>query len=271
MPKTAVVNRRRKRRTRRRRNATSRRSYGAAVRTENARRRRRSRRRRRNPATGPISVRKAYSSGGYRRQPNPDGSLFDFSVLTQVLPAATGGVMACRWGLHMAGEMEDDEPDIKHAVAAWISAALSGQIIGQVLNDRYKGLYAYIAALGFAGDLFARKTLFKDSDWLKENLYLGEAEDDDDEEETDYEELDGFQDTSNLGQVYYDANGNPWVLTAQGYQPAGQQQMQGMGQPAMLPPDPSIGVGTQLAGFQDASVLGKRARAYAGNSFGYTE
>jgi hypothetical protein len=265
MPKTAVINRRRKRRSSRRRRNYSRKAYGAAARTENARRKRR-RRRRRNP-TGPVSVREGYSSGGYRRRPNPEGSLFDFNVLTQVTPAATAGVMLARWATHLAGEFEDDEPDIKHAIAIWIAAGLGGQIVGNVLNDKYKGLYAHIAALGFGGDLFLRKVFFKDADWLRENFYLGEDNEDYDEE-TDYEELDGFQDQSVLGQTYYDAAGNPWTLTAQGYQPANGQQM---GQAPMLPEDPSVGYGSQLAGFQDQSVLGRRTRAYSGNSFGYTE
>lgn len=265
MPKTAVINRRKKRRSsRRRRNAPRRTSYGAAARTENARRRRRrSTRRRRNP-TGPVEVREAYRSSGYRRKPNPNGgSLFDFNALTQITPAATAGVLLARWATHLAGEFEDDEPDIKHAVAIWIAAGLGGQIVGQILNDRYKGLYAHIAALGFGGDLFLRKVFLKETDWFQENLYLGENN----EEETDYTELDGFQDTSTLGQTYYDAQGNAWVLTAQGYQPAGRL----MGQPPMLPEDPAVGVGTQLAGFQDTSALGRRmVRAGGDNSFGYS-
>lgn len=240
MPKTAVINPRRRRRRstkKRRRRRYNTRSTGAAAKTVNARRRRR---RRRNPADS-TPIRRAYSSGGYRRK-NPD-TFLNIDQLIEVTPAATVGVLGARWATKLAGPMEDGEPGFKHALAIWIASGLGGQVVSNVLGDRYKGLYAMIAALGFGGDLFARKVFFKESDWFSENLYL-----------------EGFQNESVLGQVYEDAVGNKYELTEQGYVPLGQVQKD----PALAPQ------GSQLAGFQNESVLGRASRYSRANSFGYT-
>lgn len=291
MATTKVVNKRRgKKKTKKRR----RRNYGAAARTSNKRRSKR----RRNP----TSVRRSYSSGGYR-QTNPSG-LPSMDEAMDIVPAGTGGIWAARWGVKMAGEFEDGEPGWKHAFAIWIAAGLGGDMIGNVLGSSQKGLYARIAALSWGGDLFARKVFMKESDWVEKNLYLGDESfyDDDTYDYSDDEDLDGFQDTSQLGaETFTDAVGNTYIRTARGWALAGAN----MGQPQtldqsklMVGPDGTLyqlqgnvgayqypadyenimeqGMGVpsdpanRLGGFQNRSVLGMAPMRSGDSSFGYS-
>lgn len=267
-----------KRRKRRRHN------YGAAVANPPRRRRRRrhhasgaartyyrrSHRRRRNPSG--ISP---YSSGSYRRRPNP--GMFDFDELMDTVPAATGGVVLARWGLKQAGAFEPEKdgtlvPGVKHAIAIWLAAHLGGQLVGSLLGDASKGSVARIAALGFGGDLFLRARFARDSEWVKNNLSLQGPE------YGDEAELNGFQAQSALGAVYTDAVGNQWTQDGSGnWVPAGvmgelvehngnlYQVLNGMGL------DSQPGSGALLAGFQAQSALGgmRRARSSHQSSFGY--
>lgn len=269
-----------RRRSNKRRRHRRRHNYGAAVANPRRRRRRHAgaavkhyRRRRRNPIS-------PYSSGGYRRAPNRrrNPGMFDFDELMDVVPAATGGVFAARFALKQAGAWEADkatgvlEPGIKQAIALWIGAHLGGQLIGSMLGDTTKGNVARIAALGYAGDLFARARFFKDSDWMKNNLSLQGPE------YTDTDELNGFQSQSALG-AYEDAMGNRWmqdgsgnwVLAGMGAEPnvvdinGTLYQLSGMGL------DSRPGSGADLAGFQSTSALGfHRGRSSRDSSFGYS-
>lgn len=282
MAKTAVVNKRGRRR--RRRNPTSsttnrrrrRRNYGAAA-TINPRRRRRKsyglarrrpsrggRRRRRNPVS-------PYATSGYYRRPNPQ---FDFMHdATEVLPAATGGVIAARFALRQAGAYEPDakgvlEPGLKHAIAIYLAAIVGSQLADSVLGGG-KGDIAKIAALGFGGDLFLRTRFMKDSDFYKNNLSLqglGMGMDEDDAGYYVPDGMDGFQETSALGSTMTDAFGNTYVSTPQGWQLQGADDlvMDEAGNVFQL----SGGGGARLAGFSQQSPLGA-PRASSDTSFGY--
>lgn len=161
------------------------------------------RRRRRNPGTG-ASV---YSSGGYR-QSNPSGDLFDLDYLMETIPAATGGVWAARWAAKMAGPFEvvdggkDAVPTFKHAIAMVLGARFGSQAIGSFMGAG-KEVIAEHAALGFAGDLFARKRVFADSSWVQQNLMLEgvdyEGDYGDDTAPEYAEDLSGFEQDTALG------------------------------------------------------------------------
>lgn len=150
------------------------------------------RRRRRNPeaAAAPVSkraaVRSVYSYGGYRQR-NPD--MFDMDYLTETVPAATGGVMAARWGAKMAGDFEEVKstvngqpvtyraPGLKHAVGIVVAAHIGASVADSVLGPG-KGTLAKIAALGYGGDLFVQKRFFRDNEWMRDNLLSGVDDDD---------------------------------------------------------------------------------------------
>lgn len=257
MAKTAVVNPRKRRRSskkRRRSNPASanprkRRHYGAK-RHSNPRRRRR-----RNPGT----ITSSYTSGGYRRTPNPD--LFDFEHIMAVAPAAVGGDFVARWAIKIAGPMESETkggppvPGFKHALAGLLAARMGSSMIGSLLGDPAKASIAEIGAIAFTGSLFARKRFLNDSAWVKENLYLDGAEDDYDSGiDTMYsEDLQGFETTSALGQtLVQDEQGNIYALD-------------GAPDAAALPTNTRGGLG----GFEQTSALGY-ARASSASSFGYS-
>jgi hypothetical protein len=155
--------------------------------------RRRSRRRRLNPGAPASSV---YSAGGYRRKPNPS-DLLDFDYLMDTMPAGTLGIWAVRWGLKMAGDFEDNKPGFKHGLAGLLAASVGANAIGSMLGED-KTQIARIGGVSFLGDLFARKSLFEDSDWVKENLMLSGV--DELEEATEWDQdFAGFESTSALG------------------------------------------------------------------------
>jgi hypothetical protein len=259
MAKTAIVNprgkngrfKKRKSRSygRRRRNPSS---SSSAPRSYNPRRRR-SYGRRRNPGIAPAGspASSPYSAGGYRRRPNPGGEMFDIDRVMDVTPAATLGVWSSRWACKMAGPMEDGKPGMKHAIAMVIGAHVGSQAVGSFMGG--KEFIAYCGALGFAGDIFARRTLFEDSDWVKDNLVLDGI--DDLEEATAYEDPDvvnGFEDSSQLGddeapQIFQGPDGRLYQLSG----------------PA---PDPAYVPGGNVGGFEQRSALG---RASSESSFGY--
>jgi hypothetical protein len=266
VPRTAVINPRRRRRrssSRRRRRRNPATLYGSA--SNPRRRRRRSSRRRRNPgSTMPgQAIRSSYSSRGYRQR-NP-GLNFDSAI--DIIPAATAGVIAARWAVKLAGELPDDKPGIAHAIAVYLAAVFGGDLIGSLLGSSTKANYAMIGALGFGGDLFTRKVFLSESDWAKENLYLGEADEDEDEDEDEDVDLSGFTDQSALGnpagQQYVDEHGRKWMQsgTGQWMLLSGPESPAG-GDDYAVQADPST-----YAGFADQSALGRRRGGRS--SFGY--
>ncbi len=279
MAKTAVVNKRGRRRRRRNPTASTsnrrrrrRRNYGAAATINPRRRRRRSYgmarrrpagRRRRNPVS-------PYASTGYYRKPNPS---FDvMHDMTEVVPAATGGIWAARYALRQAGAFEPDskgvlEPGIKHAIAIYLAATMGSQLIGSVLGGN-KADIAKIAALGFGGDLFLRTRFLKDSEFVRNQLSLqGMGDDDDAEGYYVPDEMAGFQEQSPLGSSMVDAFGNQYVSTPEGWQLSG---------PGDVVVDDAGNLyqlgqhgGARLAGFAQQSPLGS-VRPSNDSSFGYS-
>lgn len=292
MAKTAVINRRRGRKrsgTKRRR-----RNYGAAA-TANPRRRRRStrrrsygvaHRRRRGRRRNPVSP---YASGGYRRTPNPlsVGSFGSaLHQLMEVVPAGTAGILGARFALKQSGAWAPDkagvlQPGIWQALALWLGATVTGAVVSTVFRSPSKGLYAKIAGLSFAGDLFLRQRFLRDSKMFTENFSLAGMGDDEDPENEYSDEglIDGFQDQSALGEMWTDDQGNTWQNRG------GQWALAGMGAGGDLVQGPDgtlyqlsgmgldsrAGDGSVLAGFQSQSALGvARARHNPNSSFGYT-
>lgn len=284
MAKTAVVNKRGRRR--RRRNPTSsttnrrrrRRNYGAAATINPRRRRRRSHgiarrrpsrggRRRRNPVS-------PYAGTGYYRRPNPSFDVMNDA--TEVLPAATAGVLAARFALKQAGAYEPDakgvlEPGIKHAIAIYIAAVFGGQLVDSVLGNG-KGNIAKVSALGFGGDMFLRNRFMKDSEFYRNNLSLqglGMGMDEDDGGGYYVPDgMDGFQEQSALGSTMTDAFGNTYVSTPQGWQLNGADDLvvDDAGNVYQL----SGGGGARLDGFAQTSPLGAVRASRGGSSFGYS-
>lgn len=270
MAKTAVVNRRRGRDGRfrkggsskpasrahhpKRKKNPSRRYYGAAA--------PRKHKRRRNPSTA-MAVQRAYQPAGYRRS-NPSAGGF-FNSMMEVLPAATGGVWAARWAVHEAGDFEKDDkgalvPGAKHALAIYLAAHFGGQMIGQLLGDPNKGTIAAISALGFGGDMFARKRFFTDSQFVKDNLYLDGVDDDGSPDVVSDQE----EPYAELG-AYTDAVGNRYVRTAQGWQLAGAYDDPSRGAQRLA----GFQAQSALGGFESQSALGGIVTSSNGSSFGY--
>jgi hypothetical protein len=254
MARTAIVNPRRRKP---RRKSNKRRAYGRAAaaapkrRRNPSRTRRRSPKRRRNPAMPGNS---AYSAAGYR-QSNPN--MFDIDRVMDVTPAATAGVWAARWALKMAGPFENatagkaQRPGFKHAIAIVIASNVVQGIADSVLGAG-KGAFAEIGALAFGGDVFARTTLFDDSKWVTDNLYLGDSDDSNDDEDLEGA-FDGFEQESALGEPQY-AVGPDGTL----YEMSGADAM----------PDPAYQ--RTLSGFETQSALGAwGGLPSAANSFGY--
>jgi len=250
MARTAIVNPRRRRHTKRKTN--KRRAYGRAAapkRRRNPARRTTHKRRRRNPSTPGTS---AYSATGYRTK-NPN--MFDIDRVMDVTPAATAGVWAARWALKMAGPFENAEggkaqrPGFKHAIAIVIASNVVQGIADSVLGHG-KGTFAEIGALAFGGDVFARTTLFDNSKWVTDNLYLGDHDADDDDDELD---LEGFEQQSALGEPQYAVGPDGTLYEMSGSDAA---------------PDPAYE--RTLSGFEQQSALGAwGGLPTAANSFGY--
>lgn len=279
MGKTAVVNpRRRRRRAKRRSNPkrtrARRRNYGGvqlATRETNKRRRRRRSygRRRRNPSYSPRAM-------------NPS---MDLERTMDILGPATAGVWGARWAVKLAGPFEDGEPGFKHALAVWLMARFGSDLIGNLFGSESRGTYAQIAALGFGGDLFLRKRFMKDSDWMKKNIELAGVDADDVYDYSEGADLDGFQQSSSLGDSFVDAVGNRYVQTARGWALSGDGQLvqgsdgqvyllEGGGGSYQYPSNyDAMMMDAGVSGFQQSSSLGglgvPRGRASGGNSFGY--
>lgn len=275
MARTAVVNKRKGRKRAPKR-------YGGAK-----------RKRRRNPSTA-LSP---YSSGTYYRRPNP--SMFDMETYTRTLPAATAGIWFARWAVNMAGPFEPDSqgrlvPGFKHAIAIMVATEFGGKMVGQLLGGRREIDMAQIAAIGYGGDLFLRKRILVDSQWVQDNISL----EGDEEYETDGYEADGMG-----ADTYTDPAGNKYIRSGSGWQLADWQ----FGQPDEVPSDAEPGDIVQtpsgdiyevmadgnmqsrpdLAGFEQTSPLGGfeqssplgyeppaaprgvATRADSNNSFGY--
>jgi hypothetical protein len=199
MAKTAIVNPRKKRR-RQPAQATNprprRRTYGTAATAPR-------RRRRRNPdSIGELAGRrKSYRRRTYKK--NPDGMTSgNFGAIMEVLPAATAGDIGARWACKMAGEMEDGKPTFAHALAIWLAAVWGSPLVGNLFGDSAKGKIAGIGALSFGGSLFLRKHWLEDSDFGKENLYLGDDNGEDAElTEEDLALLEGLTEGSAIGDL----------------------------------------------------------------------
>lgn len=281
MAKTAVVNKRGRRRRRRNPAATTnrrrrRRNYGAAAAINPRRRSRRRRghgaaRRRRNPVS-------PYASSSYYRRPNPRRTNPSFDVMsdvTEILPAATGGIWLSRFALKQAGPYEADskgvlEPGIKHALAIYLAATLGSSLIGSVLGSGKESI-AKIAALGFGGDLFLRTRFMKDSEFVKNNLSLqGMGYDDAEVVEGYYvpDGVSGFQATSPIGAgSMVDAFGNTFVSTPQGWQLQGADDLY-MAQDGTVY-QLSGGGNARLGGFARTSPIGGARSGSKSSSFGY--
>lgn len=277
MAKTAIVNPRRKRR----------RQPEAA---KNPRRRRYPaqaaprRRRRRNPdGIADLAGRRRYRRRTYRR--NPDGiTRGDFGAVMEVLPAATAGVIGSRWAVKMAGEMEGGKPTFAHALAIWLAAVWGSPLIGNLFGDSAKGKMAGIAALGWGGDLFVRKHWLEDSDFGKENLYLGDEESSD-EELTDEElaMLEGLTEGSAIGAFgrRQPSRARAW-LSGLGKEPSYYQtpdgqivQLADYAASQFSPEHQQILADAGYAGLTEGSAIagfgdfGRRRRSDAKSSFGY--
>lgn len=225
------------------------------------------------------------------RRKNP--ASFDLDNLMETMPAATVGSLAARWATGLAGPLDDGKPGIKHAIAIWIASHFGAQMVGQLFGSSAKGEYARIGAIAFGGDLFARKHLLAESEWATKNLYLG----DEAYMVPDYSEgadLNGFEQTSALGDSFMDAMGNRYVQTAQGWALAGAGGMgaqvvqgedgqlyqlmgDGSGGELVYPPDydeimevSGFQQRSPIGGFQQQSPLGfTPAGASHTSSFGY--
>ena len=251
MARTAIVNPRRKKP---RRKSNKRRAYGRAAAPKRRRNPRSPRRRRRNPAQAPASS--VYSGGGYRTK-NPD--YFNIDRVMDVTPAATAGIWAARWAVKLAGPFDPSTgtsttptPGFKHALAIVVASNVIQGIADSMLGHG-KGTFAEIAALGFGGDLFARTRLFNDSQWVKDNLFLGDDDQDDDDDDDLDLDLEGFESESALGEPQY-AVGPDGTL----------YEMSGAPDPAYSPG------GNVLTGFESESALGNwGGTPTAANSFGY--
>jgi hypothetical protein len=264
MARTAIVNPRasngrftkRKRRSYGSKSKRRRRNPAAAGDRNYNPRRRSKRRRRRNPGSSVAApASSVYSAGGYRRR-NPE--MFDYDRLSDHLPAATLGNWSARFAARLAGPLEVSTaggppvPGFKHAIAMAIGAHVGSQMVGSMLGAE-KAPIAYAGALGFAGDLFARRRLFSDNKWVKENLLL-EGVDDLEEATADWEgddDLDGFENTSALGDGEQLVEHNGVLYRLSGVAP----------DPAQLP-------GGGMNGFQNESALGNCAPSQE-SSFGY--
>ncbi len=255
MARTAVVNPRRRHKRKsnpKRSHKRRRRNYGAALapvsRTPNRRRRRHYGARRRNPGRSYLA-----------RAKNP---ALDLDSTIDIVPPATAGVWAARWAVAQAGEFEDGEPGIKHALAIWLAASFGADLIGSIFGDS-KATFARIAALGYGGDLFLRKRFLKDSEWAKKNISLSGDDDD----------------FAPAGGAYVDAMNNTWVETPQGWAMAGlgdpQLYEDGQGnvyQLGALPGTYGAGFGafeasSSIGAFETSSSIGRASSA--DNSFGY--
>lgn len=259
MARTAVVNPRRRRKARKsnpKRSHKRRRNYGAALaaapRTPNRKRRRHYGARRRNPGRSYLS-----------RAKNP---ALDLDSTIDIVPPATAGVWAARWAVAQAGEFDDGEPGIKHALAIWLAASFGADLIGSIFGES-KATYARISALGYGGDLFLRKRFLKDSEWAKKNLSLMGVD----------------EDAAPAGGTYVDAMNNAWVETPQGWSMAGlgdggtlYEDGQGnVYQLGALPGTYGAGFGafesaSSIGAFEASSSIGHVGRVgSADNSFGY--
>jgi len=211
---------------------------------------------------------------GLGRARNPS---FDLDGLMDTIPSATGGVWAARYAVKLAGPFEAGQPGISHAIAIWLAAHFGGQLIGQVFGSPQKGEFARIAALGFGGDLFLRKRFLKDSKWAAEHIMLDGVDD----YSSEQEQLNGFENSNQLGDSFTDAVGNQYVQTAQGWALAGlgdAQLVQGAdGQVYQLGAggegyDYPAGYDSimEVSGFENSTQLGfGRASGAHSSSFGY--
>lgn len=262
MARTAVVNRARRMPPRNRDGSFKKRSRMGRA----ANPRRKHRRRRRNPAaSAPPQARSPYASVGYYRSPNrrrksrKHNPEFSLSEVTNILPAATGGVIAARWAVAQSGAWEPGaggvlEPGIKQALAIYLAATIGSDLIGQVMGSDERGRIAKIAAYGYGGDLFMRTRFMKDSPFFKNNL-----------------SLQGMESQSYLGaaggDTYTDAEGNVWHATQRGWQLAGLGEERQL----VLVADNDA---DEMSGMESQSYLGyagrrRRANPSASSSFGY--
>lgn len=165
----------------------------------------------------------------------------------EILPPATAGVWAARWAVAQAGEFEEGEPGLKHAIAIYIAASFGADLIGSVFGGS-KATYAKIAALGFGGDLFMRKRFMKESKWVTQNLSLAGVD------AADQAYTNAYSHGASYGTMgddtFVDAIGNRYVSTPQGWALAGDDD--GTGQLYQT----EDGQVYQLSGFESTSPIG---------------
>lgn len=197
-----------------------------------------------------------------------------------VVPAGTLGITAARFALKQSGTWPNAEPGIQQAIALFLAAQLSGVLIGTVFRNGRQGDIAKIAALSYAGDLFLRMRVLKNSQMYQNNFSLAGMGDDDDSpgEYDDTGLVSGFQNASVLGEEFEDAAGDAyrsgdrgWALAGMGLDSppgSGARLAGGMGAPQLMVGND--GTVYQLGGFQNQSALGAMpARSNTASSFGY--
>lgn len=165
------------------------------------------------------------------------------------MPAATAGIFAVRFAMKLAGPLEqidvkDDSGNaaaagttvkvgavgIKHAIAGIIGANIAHGIAASMLGGDAKGRYAQIAGLGFVGDIFARQRLLAGSKFVNDNLLLSGV-DCEDVIVDDDGSFSGLQESSALGQLFQDENGQYWQVPDANM--SGLQSQSNLGQIAM--------------------------------------
>ena len=138
---------------------------------------------------------------------------------TKIVPAGIAGIWLARWAVKMAGPFEPDAkgtpvPGFKHAIAIALAAQVGAPLVGNVFGGKEVVDVAQIAALSWGGDMFMMKRFMTESTWMTENLYLGDYEDE--YENDEYEE--GVEYDEELGaDTFTDAAGNKYVRTSGGW------------------------------------------------------
>jgi hypothetical protein len=272
MATTATVNKKKKKKgaqKKRRRNPTR---HGAATSTP-----------RRRPA---APARRAPARRASNRRSNPD--LMNWQSYWNVMPPATGGVVAGRIAVKLAGPFEDGKPGFAHAIAGVIGVNIGAKLVGNMFRSPRSEEYAFAGGLGYVGELFLRKRFFVDQPWYMENVSLEGDNDAANYDEYmeggagaglggDYEKgsvlalPDGsvVQVLAGVGQEQFtDPAGNQWVQTGTGWQMGGNNGSYASERFLEEPIQYLPGGSGRMGGFQQQSALGT-ARP-ASTSFGYS-
>jgi hypothetical protein len=96
-------------------------------------------------------------------------------IFTTAIFAGAGDLLG-RWVTNLAGEMEDNKPGIKHAIAYILAAQYGAPLLGQAIGSPEKGKITQIGTYAYATSLFLRRYFLDDQQWAKENLNLSGEE-----------------------------------------------------------------------------------------------